>query len=71
VEKLVELFSYGLFPVWCKSPQFLFYRLGIMSHHEFVLNHLPWDPRHVGQLPSAHVSIIAEEGDEREVLFLA
>ena len=69
-EKLVELFSYGLFSIWCKSPQFLLYWLGIGSHHEFVLNHLPGYPRHVGRLPSEHVGIIAEEGAEREFLFL-
>ena len=69
-EKLIELFSYGLFPVWCKSPQFLLYWLGIGSHHEFVLNHLPGDPRHVGRLPSEYVRIVVEDGDEREFLFL-
>ena len=69
-EKFVELFSYGLFSVWCKSPQSLLYWLGIGSHHEFVLNHLPGDPRHVGRLPSEHICIVAEEGDEREFLFL-
>ena len=68
-EKFVEFFSYGLFPVWCKSPQSLLYWLGIGSYHEFVLNHLPGDPRHVGRLPSEHVGIVAEEGDEREFLF--
>ncbi len=50
---------------------FLLYWLGVGSHHEFVLNHLPGYPRHVGRLPSEHVSIVAEEGDEREFLFLA
>ena len=70
-EKFVEFFSYGLFSVWCKSPQSLLYWLGIVSHHEFVLNHLPGYPGHVGRLPSEHVSIVAEEGDEREFLFLA
>ena len=70
-EKLVEFFLYGLFSIWCKSPQFLLYWLGIGSHQEFVLNHLPGYPGHVGRLPSEHVSIVAEEGDEREFLFLA
>ncbi len=70
-EKLVELFSYGLFSVWCKSTQFLLYWFGIGSHHEFVFNHLSGDPRHVGRLPREHVSIVAEEGDERDLLFLA
>jgi hypothetical protein len=34
-----------------------------------VLNHLPWDPRHLRRLPGKHVDISPEEGDEREFLF--
>jgi hypothetical protein len=33
-----------------------------------VLNHLPRDPRHLRWLPSKHVDVIPEEGDEREFL---
>jgi hypothetical protein len=36
-----------------------------------VPNHLPGDPRHLRWLPSKHVNIISEEGDEREFLFVA
>ncbi len=70
-EELVELFSYGLFSIRFKSPQFLFNWLGIRSHHEFVLNHLPGNFRHVWRLPRKHVCIVAEEGDELEFLFAA
>jgi hypothetical protein len=35
------------------------------------LNHLPGDPRHLRRLPSEHVSICLEEGDEREFLFFS
>jgi hypothetical protein len=34
-----------------------------------VLNHLPRDPRHLQWLPSKHVNISPEEGDEHEFLF--
>jgi hypothetical protein len=46
-EELVKLFSYGLFSIRCKSPQFLFNWLGIGSHHKFVLDHLLGDSWHV------------------------
>jgi hypothetical protein len=36
-----------------------------------VLNHLPGDPRHLRRLPSEHVGICLEEGDEREFLFFS
>jgi hypothetical protein len=34
-----------------------------------VLNHLPRDPEHLRRLPSKHVYISPEEGDELEFLF--
>jgi hypothetical protein len=34
-----------------------------------VLNHLPTDPRHLQWLPSKHIYIGPEEGDEHEFLF--
>jgi hypothetical protein len=34
-----------------------------------VLNHLPWDPRHLRWLPGKHVYISPEEEDEHEFLF--
>jgi hypothetical protein len=37
---------------------------------QMVLNHLPRDPRHLQRLPSKHVDIIPEEGDEREFIFV-
>jgi hypothetical protein len=34
-----------------------------------VLNHLPWDSRHLRWLPGKHIDISPEEGDERGFLF--
>jgi hypothetical protein len=36
-----------------------------------VLNHLPGDPRLLRWLPSEHVGICLEEGNEREFLFFS
>ena len=52
-----------------KSAQLLFDQFYIRSHHEFVLDHLPRDPWHVGRLPGEDVRVIVEEGDELEFLF--
>jgi hypothetical protein len=35
-----------------------------------VLDHLPWDPRHLRWFPCEYVGICLEEGDERDFLFL-
>src|SRR6266498_3177409 len=35
-----------------------------------MLDHLPWNPRHVGRFPSEDVLVCLEEGDERAFLFV-
>ena len=35
-----------------------------------MLDHLPWNPRHVRRFPSEDVLVCLEEGDERAFLFV-
>src|SRR5438105_11495190 len=35
-----------------------------------MLNHLPWNPRHVGRFPSEDILVCLKEGDERAFLFV-
>jgi len=51
------------------TAQSLLDGLGSRQNAELVLGDLPWDARHVGQLPGKSVLIGAEEVDGRVFLF--
>jgi hypothetical protein len=69
VQQLPNLLTDEVLSLHGLSPRLLAYRLGVRIDLQLVLNHLPGDPKHLRRLPSEHVGICPEEGDEREFLF--
>src|SRR6266508_4002370 len=68
--ELRELVSNGLFSVLRESVKSLLDRLCSLFDIQAVLDHLPWDTRHVGRFPSKNILVRLEEGDERDFLFV-
>src|SRR5437016_4791907 len=68
--ELRELVSDGLFVVLRESMKSLLDRLCSLFEIQVVLEHLPWDTRHVGRFPSKNILVCLEEGDERAFLFV-
>ena len=68
--ELCELISDGLFSVLRKSAESLLDRFYSFFDIKRVLDHLPWDTRHVGRFPSKNILVCLEEGDERAFLFV-
>ena len=68
--ELRELASDGLFAVLRESVKSLLDRLCYLFDIQAVLDHLPWDTRHVGRFPSKNILVCLEEGDERAFLFI-
>src|SRR5438105_5921249 len=68
--ELRELISDGLFTVLRKSAESLLDQLCSLFDFQAVLDHLPWDTRHVGRFPSKNILVRLEEGDERAFLFI-
>ena len=52
-------------------PDLLLHQACVWAHSQVMLDHLPWDPEHIGRLPCEHVNVSLEEGDERAFLFAA
>ena len=68
--ELRELVSDGLFVVLRESAETLLDRLCSLFDIQAVLDHLPWDTRHVGRFPSKSILVRLEEGDEHAFLFV-
>ena len=71
VEQLLGLFTDEVLPLNGLLPGLLLDRLGVGVDLQMVLDHLPRDPGHLRRLPSKHVDVSPEEGDELEFLFAA
>jgi hypothetical protein len=69
MQQLLDLLTDEVLSLHVLSLWLLAHRLGDRVELQMVLNHLPRDPRHLRRLPSEHVGICLEEGDEREFLF--
>jgi hypothetical protein len=69
VEQLCDLFMDEVLPLYGLLLGPLLDWSGIGIDLQMMLNHLPRDPRHLRWLPSKHIDISSEEGDEREFLF--
>jgi hypothetical protein len=69
VEQLFDFFMNEVLPLNGLLPGPLLDRSGVGVDLQMVLNHLPRDPRHLRRLPSKHVDISLENGDESEFLF--
>src|SRR5438132_10461340 len=68
--ELRELVSDGLFAVLRESAESLLDRFCSLFDIQAVLDHLPWDTRHVGRFPSKNILVRLEEGEERAFLFV-
>ena len=68
--ELRELISDGLFAVLRESAKSLLDRLCSLFDIQAMLDHLPWDTRHVGRFPGKNILVRLEEGDERAFLFV-
>ena len=68
-EELVHLRPNELLALRCLTAHLLPDGPRIGVHGKVVLDHLPWDSRHVRRLPRKHVGVSLEEGDERAFLF--
>ena len=68
--ELHELISDGLFAVLRESAKSLLDRLCSLFDIQAVLDHLPWDTRHVGRFPSKNILVRLEEGDKSAFLFV-
>jgi hypothetical protein len=69
VEQLFDFFMDEVLPLNGLLPGPLLDRSGVGVDLQMVLNHLPWDPRHLRWLPGKHVDISPKEGDERKFRF--
>jgi hypothetical protein len=69
VEQLPDFFTDEVLPLNGLLSEPLLDRSSIGVDLQMVLNHLSRDPGHLQRLPSKHVDISLEEGDEREFLF--
>jgi hypothetical protein len=69
VEQLFDFFTDEVLPLNGLLSRPLLDRSGVGVDLQIVINHLPRDPRHLRRLPSKHVDISLEEGDEYEFLF--
>ena len=70
VGELINLEVDEVLPLDGLLADFLLDRSGARKDLQSMLNHIPWDPRHVGRLPGKHVDVSPEECDEREFLFV-
>ena len=68
--ELCELISDGLFAVLRESAESLLDQFCSFFDIKRVLDHLPWDTRHVRGFPSKDVLVCLKEGDERAFLFV-
>src|SRR5438034_5279251 len=66
----VSFISDGLFSVLRESTETLLDRLCSLFDVQAMLDHLPWNSRHVGRFPSEDVLVCLEEGGEHAFLFV-
>jgi hypothetical protein len=68
VEQLLDFFTDEVLPlnILLLGPLLDWSGVGVDLH--MVLNHLPKDPRHLRWLPSKHIDISPEEGDDHKFL---
>src|SRR5438105_15207583 len=69
--ELRELVSDGLFAVLSESVKWLLDWLCSLFDIQAVLDHLPWDTRHVRRFPSKNILVCLEEGDDSAFLFVS
>jgi hypothetical protein len=68
-KQIFDLFIDEVLPLNGLLLGLLLYWIGVRVDLQMVVNHLPWDPRHLRWLPGKHTYISPEEGDEHEFQF--